>query len=105
MATPSSVKTYGRKRGSRCFWEPVTICDRFIFVGFVAGELEHKILGEPDDIALDGLVKGFGRRMVDLRQVAIEHDLLAANKVDSTLNELRGHDELGGGSLFGHLNH
>ena len=30
MATPSWVKARGRNLGSRCFWEPVTNCDRFM---------------------------------------------------------------------------
>ncbi len=29
MMAPCSVKANGGKRGSRCFWEPVTGCDRF----------------------------------------------------------------------------
>jgi len=29
MMAPCSVKANGGNRGSRCFWEPVAICDRF----------------------------------------------------------------------------
>jgi hypothetical protein len=29
MIAPCSVKANGGNLGSRCFWEPVTICDRF----------------------------------------------------------------------------
>jgi hypothetical protein len=29
IMAPCSVKAEGGKRGSRCFWEPVTICDRY----------------------------------------------------------------------------
>ncbi len=87
MATPSSVKASGGLRSP--IFAPgldIAICD-LQFPKLFFGELEHEIFGEAATVAFDGFVKAEGGRLVQLGQVRIKHDLLAANKVDASLDE------------------
>jgi hypothetical protein len=50
------------------------------------GELEQEVVWKTVDIALDGLQQHLGLNAVNLCEVAVEHDLLAANHVDAARN-------------------
>jgi hypothetical protein len=50
--------------------------------------LEHEVIGKTIGVSFDGLVEGLGRRLVQVGQVTIEHDLAAADKVDPPLDQL-----------------
>ncbi len=54
--------------------------------GLVVGKLKHKILWEPVGVALNGKIQRFGGNAVEIGQVCIEHDLLAADQKYSPLN-------------------
>jgi hypothetical protein len=55
--------------------------------GFLLAQLEHKILGEAVEIALDGLVDIEGFHLAEPGEAAIEHDLLAADEVDAPFDD------------------
>jgi len=75
MMAPCSVKANGGNRGSRCFWEPVAICDRFRVSTSGAGEAEHEILWKPLGVALDLFVEALGGDAVEASQLGIQDDL------------------------------
>ena len=72
---------------------------RFAFLG---GQLKHKILRKAVCVTPYGQVEIFGQRLVQLGQVRIKHDLLAADEVDAALDEPYGY---GGRYLIGRLSH
>ncbi len=45
--------------------------------------MEREVLGEPDGVALDGLVECLRRHAVETREVGIENDALAAEREDA----------------------
>jgi hypothetical protein len=49
--------------------------------------LEHEIRREPVEVSAHGLIENLGRNLIHSGQVAIEHDLLTAYKIDLALNE------------------
>jgi hypothetical protein len=62
---------------------------------------KHKIFGESVEVALHGLDEGAGLDLVQLGQVSIKHYFLAADDVDSPLDEFEGYRQevLGGRDL------
>jgi hypothetical protein len=74
MMAPCSVKAYGGKRGSRCFREPVTICDRFMGLGFCGSNSKNEICRKPGAVPFDGLVQGLGGNAVKARKIGVEND-------------------------------
>ena len=53
-------------------------------------ELKGEILGKTLEVAADGLIESFSRHTIELRQIEIEHDLLATDQVDSPFDHLHG---------------
>jgi len=49
---------------------------------FFRADLKHEILRETLAVALNGFVEVERFDLVEFRQIAVEHDLLAANKID-----------------------
>ena len=64
------------------------------------GELKHEVFGEALTITLDSLIERFGLDAVKLGQVVVEHDLAAANQIDTLLDGLDWNDG-GGGQVVG----
>jgi hypothetical protein len=58
--------------------------------GFLISELEHEVRGESAGIAFHRFVEVGGFHLVQASQVAVKHDLLAADEVDSTLDQFDG---------------
>jgi len=55
---------------------------------FFFSELKHEVLGEPIRIPLYGLVENPSLNSVEFGQVNINHDFLASDQIDSSLDEL-----------------
>lgn len=51
-------------------------------------QLKHEIFREPAFVAGNLLIQTFGRYAVQLREIEVDHDLLTANQIDSSLDEL-----------------
>jgi hypothetical protein len=81
MATPSWVNAYGRWRLPPRAAFDITICD--IKDRVTSRQLEHEVGGETAAVALDRLIEGPGQDTIQLRQVTIQHYLLAAYGVDA----------------------
>jgi len=63
----------------------------------------HEIFGESIEIAPYSQVEVAGGHLVQVSQVRIEHDFLAADVVDSALDERRGYQQrISRCLLFGH---
>jgi hypothetical protein len=75
------VKAKSGKRGSRCFWEPVTDCDRFSPSTSVRSSRNRKSSGNRSAFR-DGLVQGFGRDAVEHGELGIEDDALTTQQKD-----------------------
>jgi hypothetical protein len=59
--------------------------------------LEHKVRWEATAIAFYRLYQGAGFHQIEPRQIGIEHDLLAADNVDSPFDQFQRHGQLFGG--------
>ena len=60
---------------------------------------EHEVLRETVAVALDGFVQAEGGHLVEVGQVSIEHDLIAADEVDPALDEFGWNREQSCGGL------
>jgi len=56
--------------------------------GLNFGSLEHKVFWKSLLIALDPLLETMSRNSIQLRQIGIDHNLVAANQIDPTLDDL-----------------
>ena len=92
MATPCSVKAYGK--ADRFLRDVVTICDRIVF------EVKNEITREPIFVSPECLIESFGRDLIEHRKVGIEHNLFAPNEKNQWGNIFRlwnnRHGVLGG---------
>ena len=59
-------------------------------IGFLFGELEHEIVWETCRVAFDSEIQDFRLYLIQTRQIAIAHYLLAANEIDLTLDQFDG---------------
>jgi hypothetical protein len=83
-----------RRRGEFKPGEVVTICDHLQFL--LRRKLKHEILGETIPIALYCLIQYLGRHAIELRQVRIDHHLMAANGEDASIDTFDGDGFYGG---------
>ena len=58
--------------------------------GLFLRELEHEVRREAADVAAHGQVQVAGGHLVELGQVTVEHDLLAADEVDAAFDDFHG---------------
>src|SRR2546426_10318978 len=66
----------------------------------LVSELKHEIFREAVLIAPDLFPKADRLNPIELRQVAVEHDLLSANQEDSPLDTFKGNELLRAGLWF-----
>ena len=71
-------------------FEPVTICDQFLF--FCFRELKPKLLRETFNISFYGLIEDFCFNIIDRCQVTIHHHLNTTNGKNHGLNLLHRHN-------------
>src|SRR5437667_6582643 len=91
MATPCSVKAYGRYRRPPQLEVPILEPQ----VGeFFRRELEHEVRREPRLVSLHGSIERLSLDAIQLRQVLVQHDLLASNKQNRPLNALGWNESL-----------
>ena len=57
--------------------------------GLLSSQLKHELVSKASDLSGDLFVEAFGRYSVELGQLGVEHDLPAADEVDTALDELR----------------
>jgi hypothetical protein len=66
-------------------------------IGFFFREAEHEIGWETLDVAAYGKVQVASGHLVDLGQIGIDHDLVAADEVDFLLDQFRRCGQTPGG--------
>ena len=67
---------------------------------FRVSELKHKIFGEAIEVALYCSVESFSFHVVELGQMAVEHDALSTDEVDTAFDDFDGYRQVLGRRFF-----